>query len=159
MAYAAVRDEISTQLLAVSGIGVVFKSPKNPNDWAAFFSLYKTASLINVTWFTLASAPETVPEQGIQNEKGQEAVLERNETWIINLFYGYDDDDTTPSEFGFQTLVEAIQDKFRFLFDLNGTADKSFPLELVSKTEEPFGDLLVHRAEFSLLVQHIKRAP
>ncbi len=160
MAYAAVRDEINTQLLAVAGIGKVYKSKRLVNDWNTFFTRFKDGSgNINVIWFSITEVTEELAEQGAEDEKGQIVRLERVEMWTFELFYGLKDDDTTPSEFTFQTLVEAIQDKFRFLFNLNSTADRSYPLEIISATEGKLGDTLIHRAEFQLKVEHLKIAP
>ena len=154
MSYEETRDEIHTQLVSVSGIGKVFKSHRYVNDWATFLERFKSNGKINLCWFSLVSAPETGLGVGSTDETNELEFIERDETWRIELYYGFQDDDINPSEFDFMKLAEAIEDKFRFLQNLNGKAFRSFPLQRIgSGLWEFLSGVLCHRAEWTLQIQ------
>lgn len=154
MNYAPVRDEIKTQLEAVTGIGQVFNHRRHASDWAQFLSLFKTAGgLINMCWISRAEdteQPEVSP--GSTDEADEILAVAEEEAWEIELFYGFKDDDDagSPSEFGFHLLEDAIETKFRFLQNLNGTVEKSWPLNRVNSSFGTLGEVHCHRALWRL---------
>lgn len=153
MAYSTIRDAISTQVTATTGIGKVFKSRRYVTDWATFLSRFKdTNDKINVCWFWLNSATEQVPQIGSENSEGDFLWMERDETWTIELFYGFHDadDSETPSEFTFQGICENLETKFRFLQDLSDSVERSYPLQRLYSGMWAFGEVLCHKAEFQL---------
>lgn len=159
MNYTSVRDQIYTELAAVSGIGKVFKSKRLVEEWAPFLARFVINSRINVTWFTETSANEQWDSQLAENTDSDVIqYTERAESWQIETFYGFDDADDadSPSEFAFQTLCEAIEAKFRFSQTLSATVDKVFPMRRVSSGLFVFsgGDVKVHRAEFQLTLRY-----
>ena len=157
MSYATQRDEIYTQIAAVSGIGKVFKSKRLVNDWATFLNRFKTAtSVINVCWFSRVSGSELHDGQGNigSTDAGSEIlIVDKRDFYDIELFYGFKDDDTAPSDYTYQALVDAIETKFRFLQNLNSTADRSMPLQRTASGLWSFGDVLCHRAQWLLEVR------
>ena len=157
MNYTTVRDNIKTELDAVTGIGKVFKSKRLAEDWKAFMDLYVTGGKFNVIWFTQVNASELYDSQLAENTDDDIIqYTEREETWQIELYYGFDDaeDSGTPSEFTFQTLCENIEAKFRFSQTLSGAVNKVFPLRRVFSGLWSFSDVKVHRAEFQLTLRH-----
>jgi hypothetical protein len=155
--YATVRDEIKAQLNAVSGIGKVYKHRRHSADWGTFLSRFKDPTgLINVCWFSRVDDTETATGTGSTDEAGEITWVQEDEYWEIELYHGFkdDEDDGTPSEYAFNTLVDAIETKFRFLQNLNGKARYSFPLNRTSCTFGALGDVLCHRAVWRLKLQH-----
>ena len=153
------KDEIYAQLAAVSGIGKVYKSRRYTNNWADFLTRFKDSNdKINVCWFWRDGGVDNT-DNGIGWEDERELIeqVEEIDVWNIELFYAFKDDDTTPSELTFQNLVEAIRDKFRFLQDLNGKADKNWPLQLLGSGLWQFlgGGPMCHRALFQLRVRRV----
>jgi len=155
--YATTRDEIATQLKAVSGIGKVYNHRRHSADWTTFLSRFKdTNGLINVCWITRVDDSESANGIGSMDEAAQVTWVQEDEYWEIEFLYGFKDDDDTgsPSEYGFNTLVDLIEDKFRFLQNLNGKAYASFPLNRTGSTFGMLGEVLCHRAVWRLRVQH-----
>jgi hypothetical protein len=149
------RDAIYANLKAVEGMGQVFKSQRYVTDWEAFLNLYiNDENLVKVCWFSLRNASERVDGVGEYGADNQANVSERSETYSIEFFYGFKDDTNEPSSFDFELICERIENRFRFLQNLNGT---SFQTRAISR---PFsglwlvGSVLCHRAEFSLEVVH-----
>ena len=133
--YTDTRDEIYNQLTSISGIGQVFLSQKYPTDWQSFFELYrnKYTNKCIVTFVTLNNPiTETIgDEETVLTADNFINYVHRSETWRISLIYAFQDDDTNPSEYDFQELCELIEEKFRFLQDLNGKAFRSYPLQTI----------------------------
>lgn len=155
--YAPTRDEIANQIKAVSGIGKVFNHRRHSSEWATFLNLFKDNNgLINVCWISRADDAETASGIGSEDEASQIVWVQEDEYWEIEFLYGFkdDDDNGTPSEYGFNTIVDAVEDKFRFLQNLNGKAWKSFPLNRTSSTFGTLGEVLCHRAVWRLRLQH-----
>jgi len=158
MIYSTVRDEIKTQLEGVTGIGKVFNHRRHASDWVAFLLLFKaTDGLINMCWISRSEdieQPEVAP--GSTDEADEIIAVSEEENWDIEFFFGFKDDDDagSPSEFAFNTLVDAIETKFRFLQNLNGVVDKSWPLSRVSSSFGSLGEVLCHRAHWRLRLRH-----
>ena len=154
MSWTTVRNEIETQLQAVTGIGKVYAIRRNPTSEADFQSAFKSGSKINAIQFWLSSADEFPDGTGSEDEERQLQHSRRIESWTFELFFGFDDtgNKDTSSEKFFQELVEAIEAKFRFLQDLNGKVEHSAPLDLITAGlfEMLSGLVLIHRAEFRL---------
>ena len=157
-AYAATRDEIANQLKSVSGIGKVYNHRRHSSEWATFLSRFKdpATGLINVTWISRVDDSEAGNGIGSMDEANQFVWVQEDEYWEIETLYGFkdDDDNGSPSEYGFNTLVDAVEDKFRFLQNLNGKAYMSFPLNRTSSTFGTLGEVLCHRAVWRLRLQH-----
>jgi hypothetical protein len=150
--YESIRDEIENQLNSVEGIGRVFKSRRNQGDMPTFLSRFKTSDdLINVCWFTKATGNElTSTGIGSTDEADEILATQIDEQWEIEVHYGFRDDDVNPSEFDFEILAERIENKFRFLQNLNGKVDKSFPLSVLIKNYAQFGDVFCHHVVWRL---------
>jgi len=157
--YSDTRDEIYIQINSVTGIGKVFKSVKYPTDWEAFFNLYRDSDTNTciVTFITCVNPiTETVDDQ-IGDWDASQFInhTHRTETWKISLVYAFKDDETAPSEYGFQELCERIEEKFRFLQDLNGKAFISYPLQsMLRDIGQWTGSIMVHKCDFHLQVVH-----
>ena len=144
--YALQRAEIKSQLQAVSGIGLVYDSAKNPTTEELWNSLYIAPStkIVNVVFFNrLNMAGKPVKDEAIQITETYE-----KDNWQITLLYGFHDDPANPSEYAFNNLVDAIQNQFRFLQDLNGQAYSSDPLVRITSGLFQFlgGKVLCHKA-------------
>ena len=154
MSYATERDEIYTQLAATSGIGVVFKSKRFVADWTTFLSRFKTGGVINVCWFDRVSGSERGEGVGSTDAGSEILAVQKNDNYEIELYYGFKDDDTTPSSYAFQALVDAIETKFRFLQNLNSVTERSYPLQRTASGLFMFSDVLCHRAAWTLEIRN-----
>jgi hypothetical protein len=167
MNYEPIRDRIGVLLKEVEGIGKVFPSPRFTSDWAPFLNRFAithpydaSKRLICVAWYTRVAATERDTGIGIRDESRTLVVAERDEQWRISLVYGFSDDDDSPSETGYQMLVDRIQEKFRWEDRLGIPADvfESHPLSLTVSELRFFGEVLCHYAEFTLrVIQQIAR--
>ena len=153
--YSDQRDEIKAQLEAVTGIGKVYTRQPNPTDEKSFKDAYVSSSKINSVIITRMDGSDN-PENdalGSISEANEIIATGKRDFWLIRLLYGYDDHATTPSEDTFQTLVDAIEEKFRYLENLNNKAYFSYPLQ---RTQCGlfvfFNSYLCHKAEWRLQV-------
>jgi len=151
------RAEIKAQLQAVSGIGNVFTDRFNPTDEKTFKDRLVVNSVINFCEISLAEGTDDADTAGTSFNDEQDDTQQTTKTnyWLIELFYGYHYDATTPSENIFQDLIEAIENKFRFLQDLNAKADQSYPLQRTSAGlwQMVSGTVLCHKASWKFQVQ------
>jgi len=153
MSYSTVRDEIKNQLEAVTGIGKVFSREPYTTNMDDFLALYadRDTQIVKITWFLLDRVQE--PKTGSYVANDAENLLqesERHEFWKIISHYGHKDDDENPSEYPFQEWCATIEDKFRFLQNLNGLCEDSMPLQRTYCSLGKLGNMLCHRAEWSL---------
>lgn len=157
--YSDTRDKIYTLLTSVAGIGKVFKSQRYPKDWEAFFNLYRDndTNLCVVVFMTLINPiTENITEEDAAVDANRQIqIVQRSETWKISLIYAFKDDDTNPSEYAFQELCENIEEKFRFLQDLDGSAFQSWPLQTVLRDVGTWtASVMVHKCDFHLQIEH-----
>lgn len=159
--YSDQNSEIVSQLQAVAGIGTVYGTTKNPVDeqsWNSFF-VDPTTKKVNVTFIDRLQGPEKVDagEGGaFRDETDEIEITSKTDTWQIILVYGFHDDadPSLCSDFIFNTLVDAVEDQFRFLQNLGVTAFKSFPLSRTTAGLFAFvgGNVLCHKAVWTLQV-------
>ena len=151
--YSDQKAELATILGAVTGIGRVYAKRPNTTDDKKFRDDYVSSDIVNAVFYSRVDGqdlPET--ELGSVDETAEILATEKRDYWELTLLYGYSDGGT-PSEDGFQELVEAIENAFRFLQDLNDKADYSYPLQrTVSGVFAFFGDTLCHKAVWRLEV-------
>ncbi len=151
--YTDQRDAIKTLLQSVSGIGKVYTKSPNTTDEKKFKDDYVVNGVVNSVFVVRGDGTETIGDIGSVDETREIEITQKGDFWRITLLYGYSDG-ATPSEDSFQTLVDAIEDKFRFLQNLNSTAEFSYPLQrVVSGVFAFFGDILCHKAEWRLQVE------
>jgi hypothetical protein len=153
MSYATVRDEIKNQLEAVAGIGKVFTREPYTTNMDDFLTLYadRDSQIVKITWFLLDRVQET--PTGVNTITDAENLLhdsEKHEFWKIISHYSHKDDGDNPSEFAFQEWAGTIEDKFRFLQNLNGKCEISRPLQRTYSGLGKLGNMLCHRAEWTL---------
>ena len=155
--YETTRDEIYDQLSAVTDGGRIFKSVRYTTDWASWFALYANEEhLLKVCWFSKVAHDDSINAPLADFDAGDFIHhTQMSEQWRIEMYYGFKDDDNTPSEFDAQLLFERVETQFRFLQTLNGVCYQSLPLVRV-RTElfEFQGGVLCHRAEWVLKLLH-----
>jgi len=160
-AYESIRTQIGDKLRGIVGIGRVFEQPKHSTDWATFLSRYTithpddaATKLVSVAWFTRLSASELDTGIGGRDEAEVLTAVEIDETWGIVLVLGFHDDETYPSEYLFQKLVDDVREKFRWLDQLGiaSTVHRSYPVQTLSSSVTMFGDMLCHRAEMTIRI-------
>lgn len=162
MNYAATRDAIVTKLQTVSGIGAVFGRPRWTNNWATFLSLFTmtnshdaTKDVVSLCWIT-----RTTDDESSLSKRDESTVLvstAAQETWNFTLIYGFEDDDTYPSEYDFQILCDAVMAAFRSLGSASfntAVVEQSDPLRMTSSGLFMFSDVMAHKAEFQLVIQN-----
>ncbi len=151
------RAEIKAQLEAVSGIGRVYSTRKNPRDIDSFKQTFAKDGVINSCQISRGQGNDL--ETGVGS--GDEAMFpnwtDKNDTWEITLLYGYADNDTESlaSETIFNNLVDAIEEQFRFLDDLNGVSFQSYALQRIQCGIFEFlgGLVFCHKAVWTFRVQ------
>jgi len=164
MNFEEIRDAIYGTLLEIDGIGKVFRHRRYTNDIEGLISLYVVPlpenpekSVPCVVWIDRVSAPENA----ISDEAETTVVVERTETWRIELYHGlYDDEnEDQASVTRFQRLADKIQSAFRFNDDLGipQIVRGSGPLtmDLADRYTQDLSGFTCHMAIFSLRVQQL----
>jgi hypothetical protein len=155
--YEKIRDEIKAQLRKVSGMGAIYTSERYVTDWGKFYELHTDSTgKVNVAMITRVSAQEMSQGIGSEDASGELEVIQRTEVWRIQILVGYKDDPDVPSEDGKSTLEDMVQERFRFLQDLNGAAPEVFsssPLRLISSGMAMFGEVLSHKSVLEFTIQ------
>jgi hypothetical protein len=154
--YLTQRAEIKAQLDAVSGIGKVYQTRKNPTSIEEYKEKYSIDGVINVCWFSRISGTERESQGvGSVDETSEIQYVQKDDIWEIELRYAYNDNETNPSETIFNNLVDAIEEKFRFLPGLNDKCFRSFPLQRTRSGIFEFlgGLVLCHSAVWQLILQ------
>lgn len=157
MTYTDTKNEIISVLELVSGIGKVYASMKQVVDLKTLNDKYITDGKYNLCYVSRLSMNEDAESEiGSRDETDEDIVKQDLETWNITLYYAYKDDDSMPSEFAFQLLVDAIRDKFRWLQNLGGNAYKSYSVQAITANifEQQNNTVLCHRADLKLLVKY-----
>ena len=164
MNYTTIRERIYTKLLAVDGIGKVFRTEKYSADWPTFFERFKvphpfdeTVSVVNVAWISRVQSNETSsPPYGGRAEDLTLVAVGIPERWTVTVVYGYHDDEDVQatSEHAFQTLLDNIKEAFR--------TDDALGIPDVVLVSEPavaggiglytLGGVLCHRAVVELQI-------
>lgn len=154
MSYDVVRDRIYSLLLSVPDIGNVYSSPRYASDWRTYLERFRTRindrDVIRLCWFTRSQVMETA----IKSEADHVVHVERSETWSITVIHGFED--VPPSEYGFQEVLDGIQDVFRYEDQLGipEVVQGHSPVNVVSAGMSMFGDVLCHKAELSLKIDY-----
>jgi hypothetical protein len=154
--YAAQRAAIKTLLESVSGIGNVYASQKDVTNEANFKTTFVKNGVVNVCWFIRSNGSDDEVgslKYGRRDERNYHTHTQIDDNWTITIMYGYKDDNTNPSEYAFQALVDSIQDKFRLIQDLGGEQHEiSHPLQRSICGIFSFlsGIVLCHKAEWRL---------
>jgi len=154
--YTEQKNEIINILNSIEGIGKVYDCPKNPTDEFNFKNAFVKNGVINTCWITRqigTDEPEDKPFSS-KDESNEFLTTQKDDQWLITLLYGYKDDDNNPSEYTFQSLVDAIEDAFRFQQNLSGIVDVSYPLQRQTCGIFQFlnGTVLCHKAEWKLIL-------
>jgi hypothetical protein len=152
--YSVQRAEIKAQLQAVTGIGRVWETQKNATSIEQFKEFFQSGDVINACMINRRSGEELENGVGSLDETNKLEWVEKNDTWEIELRYGFSDSGT-PSETTFNELVDAIETKFRFLEGLNDKSYRSYPLQRVQSGIFSFlsGLVMCHKAVWNLKIQ------
>jgi hypothetical protein len=155
--YTDTKNEIISTLELVSGIGKVYPSMQQAVDLKTLEDKFVTNGKFNVAFVSRLSAFED-DESGVgsRDETDTAIVKQVTETWNITLFYAFKDSISSPSEFAFQALVDAIREKFRWLNDLNANAYKSYSVNFITTNvfEEVNKTVTCHRGDGKLVVKY-----
>ncbi|KKL13388.1 hypothetical protein LCGC14_2526260 [marine sediment metagenome] len=135
MPFAAIRDEIATQLATVSGIGQTHNRWRFWKDRGGKITLAFSSDILNV-WFIRRVGVESVAKSG--------GAVTR--THIFDLAGFYEFDDANESETTFQNLIDGVMDKFddSANLGLSNTGDQTESAELIEFGDEMLGDHLCH---------------
>lgn len=155
--YADQNAEIVAQLTAITGIGQVYGTTKNPTDEKTWNDTFIKNNIVNSVFISRLQGPEQVEGSDAATDETSEIEVTRKvDTWQITLLYGFHDDENASlcSDYLVSQLVDAIEDKFRFLQDLNKKAFKSYPLSRSTNALFEFlgGKVLCHKAVWTLNV-------
>jgi len=152
MSVANIRTQIKIILESVAGIGVVHDYERWAVDWAKALQLFKPSNQDKINGWM------------ITRTKTQEWVDTFNRNFSLHHFLirgVYSLDDAGASEKIFQDLIEAVRDKFRTNYNLNGSCESIYPdtgppyegragvqVDLIEV--RTFGGVLCHYCELSL---------
>jgi hypothetical protein len=159
--YEAIRDQIVEKLREVDLIGKVFKQEQYVESWTDFANTYgvpnpydKSKNLLKVVWLKRSSVKESdEPPFGGRMMNDTLTTVSREETWTITVLYSYDSEEDAASEIQFQTLVDNILEKFRWLEQLGLSAIVHISHPAVVTQEGLFmlgNQVLVHRANIDI---------
>lgn len=140
----AIRAQLKTVILTVSGIGVVYDYKRFCNDWATYRDLFVKDSKVN-EWEIQRNGFSVI------GHGGNGIVKDNNHDLILRGFYAFTD--TPSSEKVFDTLIDAITDKLILQPNLSGTA-KIVHIPYVGTIDMKFlGQVLCHVVEIQLQVE------
>jgi hypothetical protein len=127
MSWSAIRDEITSVLSGVSGIGTIHNYLRYATSKAEIDTLFVKSGVLN-TWMHTRRAMDG------QRSTNRETRLSHQ--WEILGYYALDD--SGASELVFQALWESIETAFRTNVTLNGTAEYVTALDI----QEPIGHVM-----------------
>jgi len=141
MAYAAIRDYIKAQLLAVTNMGQVHDYLRLVNTWAKLEEYFTKNNRLNV-WAIVRGDTRTAWQGG-------NILIKRHTIHLVGL-YGLRDDAAT--EKTFLTLVDAVMEKFQEDHNLGDNCLTTDPPEVVDLGHRTVSNILCHRAVVRLQV-------
>lgn len=148
MSESIIRTEIFNILSSVTDIGKVYDYDRWATDWSAFINFFKTiiAGKEHIRGFEIirTSAPAAYDDNAEETTTHQ---------YRIRGYMSLKDADAT--EKTFNNLIEAIRDKFRFNFDLNGKCEFAGPVSVDVVDVRTFGSVLCHYCELTLPVREL----
>ena len=148
------KNELLTLLESVSGIGAVYASMKQVTDLKTLQDVNVTNGKYNVCYLQRLSVLEDDEGIGSRDETDTSIIKQVTETWNITLFYAYKDSVDEPSEFEFQTLIDSIREKFRWVNDLT-YAYKSYSVNFIAtNVYDQQNNVLCHRADGKLIIKY-----
>ena len=150
--YTAQNAAILALLNSVTGIGLCYDSPQDVTNEENFKTRFVKNNVINTCWLSRQNGTDSENAKfGSKDERDIITHTQADDFWVITLLYGYKEN---VSETVFQNLVDAIQDKFRFIQDLGGDMyESSSPLQRpVCGIFQFLGGRMCHKAEFRLQV-------
>ncbi len=154
MSESLIRAQIKSILRTASGIGAVHDYPRTPRSLADFFSLMRSAGIVNGFAFYRQSFANSHKTLGHTTLGGTVTTCkEKSHRYVFAGIYEVDDAGASMNDL--QALLESIADKFDDNPTLNGTAESHslFQLDAVYYSEPgEYGDNIYHLVEASLTV-------
>jgi hypothetical protein len=150
--YTVQNSAILALLQAVNGIGMCYATPQDVTNEANYTTRFVKNNVINTCWLSRSNGTDSADSKfGSRDERDIITHTQADDNWIITILYGYKENVSEPI---FQALVDAVQDKFRFIQNLGGDIDEmSYPLQRTVNAIFVFlGGRMCHKAEFRLQV-------
>lgn len=158
MSESLIRAQIKAILLTASGIGAVHDYPRTPRSLANFFTLMRSAGIVNGVAFYRQSFGNEHKTLGRTTLGGTVTTYkERSHKYVFAGIYAVDDAGASANTL--QALLDSIADKFDDNLTLNGTAESHdlFQLDSVYYSEPgEYGDNIYHLFEASLTAKERK---
>lgn len=156
MSVANIRAQIKAILETVTGIGVVHDYERWAVNWADILSQFKPSNQAKINGWMIT---RTETEERVHAFGQNQAV----HSFLIRGVYSLDDSEA--SEKTFQDLIEAIRERFRSNFNLNGSCQSIYPefgewagkagIQADTVEARMFGGVLCHYCELGLGAQEI----
>ena len=140
-----IKTGIYNLLFAVVGIGAIYERYRVIEKPVNFDSIFTSDGIINVWMITNPNI--------INDPEALGGIIRRHWTFQIEGWYSFND--SGDSEASFDTLVEAIQDKFEGEHNIGGVSYENECLQVESKTVEEFNGVDCHHAILSLAVSKL----
>lgn len=151
MSEATIRASIKTAVEGVSNVGVVHDYERWAADWSAFLDLFKTkisgSDVIRGWTITCESFPQE------QYTFGARGSIQRSYTYKVRGYFGLDD--SAASEKTAMVVVEDVVEAFDTDLD-SSTQVTNFPASLTVFEPRLLGDVLVHYAEVTVVVEEFR---
>ena len=140
-----IKTGIYNLLFAVEGIGNVYKQYREIRKPKNFDTVFVSDEIIN-TW--MITNPNI-----INDPEALGGIIRRHWTFQIEGWYSFNDSGS--SETSFDTLVEAIQDKFEGEHNIGGVSYENECLQVESKAVEEFNGVSCHHAILTIIVDKL----
>lgn len=149
MSESAIRTKIRGIMLTVADIGVVHDYERFAGgDWGKFIEFFRCTiggkEQIRGWELCRKAAPARYDSNGEETTTHQ---------FVIRGYRGVRDADATEKDFNVQ--IEAVREKFRFNFTLDGLCELAGPVSVEAIDVRMFGSVLCHYCELSLPVQEL----
>lgn len=147
MSESAQRTEIKNIMDTVTDIGKVYDYERWAANWNDFINLFKSVAHSQIRGWEISRKAAGIKKAAIGTSIG--SYLKDND-FVIKGYMAIDDSAAT--EKTFNTLIEAVEAKFRSNMTLNGAAKDHDYIQVRVIDSRMFGSVLCHYAELYLKV-------
>ncbi|MCK9569427.1 hypothetical protein M0R72_10855 [Candidatus Pacearchaeota archaeon] len=145
--YLQIAQEIGRYLSLVEGAGRVHLFKRPIRELARLKELMFDSTQDRICgWIISREAP--IKEDELTNEDNL-----RISTFVMRGYYSFLDEKET--ELAFQQLIDDVFDAFRPSDDLNGTCEKTYPVQAREISHIEIGTVVCHYCELTLDVQEL----
>ena len=145
-----IREKIAAMVASVPGTGVVHSRARGAANAEQFLLLFQDPDTKTILGFEVCRESDSEVYDTADDST-------QTHSFVIRGYKGLNDENNTYD--AFQTLVEAVKDRFRFDHDLSGLQAEIGlvgALQVRVINEKVFGSILCHCAELVISVSEMK---